>query len=316
MADAPLSHIPLSSLRYLEAAVRLGSFDAAAKALNVTPSAVSQHIRRIEDSLGRSLFHRSRNRVIPSNSAIEIARVLEEAFGAIGAALDQADTAPGGNLVRIQLFQTWASRWLVPRLERFTTLYPGISVEFENGGPVVDFSTCKADIALGLSCAQTRGVKSHEILRPTLAPVCSPQLAGRIAATADLMSVPLICSRNRIGEWSRWLEAMGIPNAHQRPVLVFASSNLVYEAALAGAGVALAHIEIVLAELESGRLVRPLPVSFAAEAPFLIFEPEVRNRNNGVNKFRRWLLEEINTLNERTAKYLTSQQKSPMGPNS
>ncbi|WP_127104983.1 LysR family transcriptional regulator [Pararhodobacter zhoushanensis] len=101
-SDTPV-RVPLRSLRYLEPSVRLGSIDLAAQELNVTPSAVSQQIKRIEDSLSNA---------------------LSETFALVEAGVRQAMTDGGAQSVKIRLYQTWPNRCLVPRLESFTRTHP------------------------------------------------------------------------------------------------------------------------------------------------------------------------------------------------
>lgn len=300
-----LARFPLLSLRHLEAAIRLGSFDMAARELNVTPSAVSQQIKRIEASLGQSLFERSANRVVPNVRAQELGRVLSEAFERMDFGLRQAMSEAGEQSVKIRLYQTLANRWLVPRLERFTRQFPEIAVEFETGLDPVDFSRTDADLALSTEATASRSVHGEQVLVPRLCPVCTPAVMRRVTTAEDLAQLPRIASRNRMNDWPRWLEAAGQPQVDQRPLLVFSNSTLVYESALSGAGVAIAQLELVLGDLESGRLVRPFPDTINSDIAILLFEHETRRRRPSVRKFRDWLLDEIADLARRTDSYLS-----------
>ena len=300
MKSDALARFPLLTLRHLEAAVRLGTFELASRELNVTPSAVSQQIRRIEETLGHALFERSGNRVTPNERALELARALSEAFSMIELGLQQSMADSGTQSVKIRLYQTWANRWLVPRLERFTRNHPGIAVEFETSVEPADFSRTDADLVLATQAALGRGSPGQPILVPRLTPVCTPVLAKRLSHPTDLGLVARIASRNRMTDWSQWLMAEGLPQIDQRPLLVFSNSTLAYEAALSGAGVAIAQIELVLADLESGRLVRPFARTILSDLAILLFDHPIRARRPAVRKFRAWLLDEIETLVART----------------
>lgn len=304
MKSDSLTRFPLLSLRHVEAAVRLGSFDLAAQELNVTPSAVSQQIKRVETGLGQPLFERSANRVIPNARARVLGGILSDAFEMIGGGLSQASGETGEDAVKIRLYQTWANRWLVPRLERFTRQYPEIAVEFETGMDPVDFSRSDADLVLAMPTSQPRMAKGEQVMVPRLCPVCAPSLAGRLRSLEDLGHVPRIASRNRMDDWQHWLEATAQPQIDQRPLLVFSNSTLVYESALSGAGVAIAQVELVLSDLQNGRLVRPFSMTVPADAPAFLFEPEMRRRRSPVRKFRSWLLQEIEDLVARADAYL------------
>lgn len=291
-----LARFPLLSLRHLEAAVRLGTFERAASELNVTPSAVSQQIKRIEAGLGRPLFDRTANRVVPNARALDLGRTLTEAFALIGTGLDLALSDAAAQSVKIRLYQTWANRWLVPRLERFTRRFPDIAVEFETGREAVDFARTDADLALSSEVQPSRLVRTRPVLIPRLAPVCTPALAERLRHPADLAQVARIASRNRMMDWPLWLEAEGQAQVDQRPLLVFSNSTMVYESALSGAGVAIAQVELVLGDLETGRLVRPFPRTIRSDTPILLLEHEARVRRPGVARFRSWMIEEIDAL--------------------
>lgn len=190
MKSDTLIRAPLLSLRYRESSVRLGSLDLAAQELNVTPSAVSQQIKRNEDSLSHALF---------------------EAFARVEAGVRQAMTDGGAQSVKIRLYQTWANRRLVPRLESFTRSHPNVAVEFETGIEAVDFSRTDADLALSVQAAPTRKLRRKQIMTPRLTPVCAPTLAARLSSPGDLAQVARIASRNRMPDWQHWLDAAGHP---------------------------------------------------------------------------------------------------------
>lgn len=145
-----LSRLHLQGLRHFEPVVRLGTFEAAARELNVTPGAVSQQIRRLEDGLGVSLFHRYGNRSEPTDAARQIAQTLSDAFEQIEQALEIGTGKSGSASVKIKLYQTWANPWLIPRLEAFSQQYPDISVEFETGIESVDAGWADLDMALSM----------------------------------------------------------------------------------------------------------------------------------------------------------------------
>lgn len=301
-----LARYPLLSLRHLEAAVRLGSFDKAAAELKVTPSAVSQQIKRFEASLGHPLFERSANRVMANNRGKELAQVLSEAFDRIDFGLRRAASEGGAPSVKIRLYQTLANRLLIPRLAKFTRQFPDIAVEFETGFEPFDFSQTDVDMVFSTEVATGRKLVSEQVLVPRLCAVCAPEVMRNLNSLDDLANFPRIASRNRMHDWPRWLEAADLQKLDQRPLLVFSNSTLVYESALSGAGVAIAQVELVLGDLESGRLVRPFAQTIQSDSPLSLFEPDIAERRPSVRKFRKWLLEEIADLVRRTDVYLRS----------
>lgn len=305
MTHPLLARYPLLSLRHLEAAVRLGSFDKAAAELKVTPSAVSQQIKRVEARLGHPLFERSANRVMANNRGRELGHILSEAFERIDAGLRRAMSEGGEHSVKIRLFQTLANRLLIPRLARFTRQFPDIAVEFETGFGPFDFSQSDVDLALSTEVAPGTKLISEPILTPRLCAVCTPDLGKKLKSLDDLANFPRIASRNRMHDWPRWLEAADLRMLDQRPLLVFSNSTLVYESALSGAGVAIAQLELVLGDLTSGRLVRPFPQTIQSDTPLYLFEPDTGLRRPSVRRFRKWLLDEVADLVRRTDAYVS-----------
>lgn len=301
-----LRHIPLQSLRHLEAVVRNGTFEAAANELNVTPGAVSQQIKRLEEGLGVALFTRSANRSVPNQKAQEIARTLTDAFNQIEAALDAQTDRAWSTSVKVKVYQTWANRWLIPRLEQFSQQFPDLSVEFFTGYGTVDLKREGIHLALTLSDGDGEGAVSTPLLTPHLAPVCTPAVAANISSLADLLHMPRIASRNRMQDWARWTTATQLVSDESRPLMVFSNSTLLYEAALAGNGVAIAQLELVLGDLQSGRLVRPLPLVIDAEGPMYLLEVGGAIRRPAPQHFRDWIVEEFELLRQRTDDYLAS----------
>lgn len=302
-----LSRISLLSLRHLETVVRLGTFEAAAEEMGVTTGAVSQQIRKLEAGLEIELFHRYGNRTVPTQEAREIAETLGRAFGEIESTLSEhgargvLDTS-----VKIVLYQTWANRWLIPRLDKFAQQHPEISVEFETGLGRPGSGWGSLDMAINQEDEAREDIIRLPLITPRLGPVCTPDLAQRIERTEDLLNLPRIASRNRMDDWPRWLSSAGVMAEDKKPLMVFSNSTLVYEAALAGHGVAIAQLELVLNELVSGRLVRPLKPVVESTGTISIHQPRSRARRSASRLFRDWLVEEAALLRQRAETVLRS----------
>ncbi|MDO1582562.1 LysR substrate-binding domain-containing protein [Rhizobium oryzicola] len=310
MNTSILSRIPLLALRHLEAAVRLGSFETAARELNVSASAVSQQIHRIERSIGFSLFERLGNRTVPTRRGLELGRVLTQAFDAIAIGVEEAASSGMSHGVKIRVYQTLANRWLIPNLEDFSRQYPEVSVEFETGSGDVDFSHTDADMAICFNAASSRRVLRQELFSSRLTPVCTPRVA--LENATDLASVPRISSRNRMSDWPTWLSASGFKQERQTRLLLFSNSTLAYEAALAGMGMVVAQIELVINDLQSGRLVQPFATCIRSQQSVALLEPEIRPRNPAATAFRQWVVQEVKALTHRTDLFLAQRQRGEM----
>ncbi|MCW4630579.1 MULTISPECIES: LysR substrate-binding domain-containing protein [Marinomonas] len=296
-----LSRLPLQSLRHLEAVVRLGSFEAAARELSVTPGAVSQQIRRLEDRLEVALFQRLGNRSKANHIAVELAKALQAAFLMIEEAIETNIGHKERSSVQIHLYQTWANRWLIPRIETFAQSHPDISVEFETG---VVLPQSDYDLALSMSLEIPSDTEKSPLFTPHLCPVCTPAMADRIQTAEDILSLPRIASSNRLDDWGTWLKAANLSSDERKPIMVFPNSTLVYEAALSGAGVAIAQLELVLADLESGRLVRPSSIVTNHIHPINLVRRTGFRVSPAIAQFTDWLTKEATVLRDRTEAYL------------
>lgn len=299
-----LSRLHLQGLRHFETVVRLGTFEAAARELHVTPGAVSQQIKRLEDGLGVSLFHRYGNRSEPTDAARQIALTLSDVFEQIEQALEAGTGASGSASVKIKLYQTWANRWLIPRLDAFSQQYPDISVEFETGVESVDAGWADLDMALSMRPEESPDYTRVPLFTPHLLAVCTPAIAERLGPEVDLSRTARIASRNRMEDWPNWMAAAGLSADDKKPLMVFSNSTLVYEAALAGNGVAIAQLELVLQDLADGRLVRPAPTIIDAASPIVLLRPVSRVRRSAARLFHDWLVAEAGVLRARTQAYL------------
>ncbi|WP_238367721.1 LysR substrate-binding domain-containing protein [Mesobacterium pallidum] len=308
-----LSRLHLHGLRHLEAVVRLGTFEAAARELNVTSGAVSQQIRRLEEGLGVSLFQRFGNRSEPTDAARQIAQTLSEAFCQIEQALEIGTGKSGSASVKIKLYQTWANRWLIPRLEAFSHMYPDISVEFETGIESVNAGWADLDMALSMRAEDSPDYTRVPLFTPHLVVVSTPAVAERLGPEVNLSRTARIASRNRMEDWPNWMAAAGLSADDKKPLMVFSNSTLLYEAALAGNGVAIAQLELVLQDLADGRLVRPAPTIIEAASPIVLLRPVSRVRRTAASVFHDWLVAEAAVLRARTQAYLAaSSQDEPV----
>ena len=304
LRSSMLSTVSLQSLRHFEAVIRLGTFDRAARELNVAASTVKQHIKRLEQSLGVTLFKRHGNRSVPNANAVQVTAVLAQAFADIEAALKHCVNAPRTTSVRFEVHQAWANRWLIPRLGSFTQLFPDVSVEFLTGFRDADVRETDVDLMLSMVPGHQLDPLNVPLITPRLGLICSPDLAAHIASVTDIFHLPWIASEKSKNNWARWVEAVQTIPGKEKPLKMLSTSTLVYEATLAGSGVAIAEIELVLNDLESGRLVQPLPFVVEAESRLCLVDLTRASQRKTSERFQLWLQSEANLLRQRTDDYL------------
>lgn len=289
------SVLPLLALRAFVETGRLGSLKAAAENLGVTPGAVSQQIRQLEDRLGIQLFIRAQHGMHLTEAAIRVYPGLLQAFNKIEESVLLLKESSSGKRLTISAAPSFASSWLVPRISRFHALHPGIEVNVEATSKLTDFKTGGVDVALRHGLGNYPGLTSILLMSPELLPVISPALLMKgptLTTPADCLKYPLIQEEDR-ADWKLWFQAHGV-NVGDEAERGASYNNdlLLLRAASAGHGIALVQEIHVREDLESGRLVVavncPWPSRFAYYA---VCRPDVLSRPE-VSAFINWVKEE------------------------
>lgn len=251
---------PLTALRAFEAVARLGSFNAAAKALFVTQSAVSHQVRHLETWLDQPLFDRSgaRPRLLARGEAL--ARDLTLAFGGIEAACARARVSEKPESLVIAAIPSVALCWLIPRLSSFRNAHPDISVRiiYAIHGQDIDFREVDLAFTYAASPPALPGVQTELFLPGVSVPVCSPAVATGLATgsvTPEAMLQAGFLHDSDTSGWEDWLSRAGGGGAVPLDGPVFEDFNLLRAAALAGQGIALCPIAMIRDDLQSGQLV-------------------------------------------------------------
>lgn len=304
---------PLGSLRAFEAAARHLSFKHAAEELHVTPAAVSQQIKGLEDYLGVRLFIRlTRALAITPQGAAMLPKV-RASFDCLAEAVASVHAEDVGGL-NVTAPPSFATRWLVPRLPEFAAAHPDVrfrlssssdSVDRPGSGRIVNSDAHdprKTDIELSIRYGEGDypGFVVERLLAPDWVPVCSPRLATAsrpLDVPAHLAGHVLIHDETiddagRHPGWQEWLAAAGAKGVDSERGPRFSNAVLAVEAALDGQGVALALRPLVEADLLAGRLVAPFDISVPSPfAYYLTMRKAVASRPS-VIAFRDWLLQQ------------------------
>ena len=268
--------IGVGHLRAFEAVARHLNFRAAAEELSLTQSAVSRQIQALEDEVGTPLFLRHTRAVDLTGAGAQLLRATAQSLEQIDAAVRHIRQSMGRKSVAITTWASFASMWLIPRLEAFQTEHPDIDIRIDATDSSVDLGTADVDLALRYSVPQNVPAGAWRMFGEQLTPVVSPWLLKQqgIARVEDLAHFTLIeagdAHRSRHLEWltwQRWLDHQLLAASGTRKPTKFAPkrwlyfnyANQIVQAALTGQGVALARLPLVAEHLASGDLVEPLP---------------------------------------------------------
>jgi LysR family glycine cleavage system transcriptional activator len=286
---------PLGALHAFEAAARLLSFKAAAAELHVTPGAVSQQIKLLEDRLGVVLFLRRARAIQLTEAGRLLLPPTQRAFRLLSDAVVRVRESDGSKVLTVSLLPSFAAHWFVPRLGSFSARHPEINVRISATQLLADLERDDVDVAIRYGLGHYPGLHTEHVLSEELFPVCSPALLKGpvpLKKPEDLARHTLLHDEPR-QEWPLWLMAAGVKNVDATRGPSFSLWDLALQAAVAGHGIALGRSTLTAQYLKTRQLVRPFKISSpAALGYYFVCLPE-RIKEPKISAFRSWLLEVI-----------------------
>ncbi|HZZ88618.1 MAG TPA: LysR substrate-binding domain-containing protein [Caulobacteraceae bacterium] len=284
---------PFAALRALEAACRLKSYSLAGEELGVTHSAVSQSMRRLEQTYGQRLFRRQGLGMEPTAAAVSLsvayrqaARIVAEA----GEALKVRDTEPA---LVVSTLPSVARLWLGPRLKRLRDNLPDLAVEVRTSRDLANLESDGVDVAMRFGYGDWPRLRVEPLFDETAFPVCSPEFLARHGPLDDaaIARLPLILEDTDL--WSSWFVAAGVAGAGALRGLAFDDAAMVIEAASAGLGVALVRRLHADEALEAGRLVRISATEIKTPYRCYLVWRDDNPRVAQIRRFADWILAEF-----------------------
>ncbi len=298
-----LDHFPgLRTLRAFDAAARHLSFTRAADDMGVTPAAISNQIKELEDQLGIELFIRTSRSMRLTKEGEILRTATTESLETLAKAIHRIKRLENRNQIRVSSTPSVAAKWLVPRLDGFLSAFPSADVRIDVSNTLVDFDRDDVDLAIRFGAGKYPGLRADLLFQDTLSPVCSPSLITKdrpLETPKDLLRHTLIhldwqASGSPWPNWRMWMQAAGIKDFDDKRGLHFGQTSLTIQAAIDGQGVALGDSNLVADDLAAGRLVKPFELSLKAPDSFSYFVITRLDTSETplVNAFRDWCLAE------------------------
>jgi len=301
---------PISAghLRAFEAVARHLNFRAASEEMALTQSAVSRQIQALEEEVGASLFLRHTRAVELTGAGAQLLLAVTQALPRVDAAVRQIRQSAGRRAVALTTFASFASMWLIPRLEQFQRAHPDIDIRIDASDTPQDLEVADVDLALRYGPAAKMASSAIRLFGEQLTPVASPWLlksGAPLKKTADLAQFALIeagdaqQSHLQWLTWRRWFDEHGLPKLQPKRWLYFNYAYQMVQAALTGQGVVLARLPLVAESLANGDLVEPLPQQRmdSPMAYWLIVGPRSAQRPE-IEAFCEWLLAQSKATRE------------------
>ena len=303
--DGPLPALsrlpPLTALRAFVVTARHLTFTRAAAELHVTPAAVGQQIRLLEEHMGVVLFDRQRGALALTAAGRDLAPGLTEAFHLLADTIARVLRPQEETPVRISVPPSFASRWLVPRLDRLSALAPELRLLVDASTRLADFGTEAVDCVIRYGAGVYPGLAAERLFDEAVVPVCAPDFAAahRLGqGPARLAGVPLLHEDGperdaSCPDWGTWLRAHGLSPRLARDGIRLGQSSLVLEAAAAGQGIGLGKLRLAEADLAAGRLVVPFGTPWPVAFSYHFVAPPEKMRLPGVVQVRDWLRAQV-----------------------
>lgn len=247
---------PLNALRAFEADARLRGFAAASDELCVTPGAVSQQVKALEDWTNAPLFERRSQGVVLRPFGARVADEFRVAFDQLDAAQCSLRANALQKSIMIAAMPSVAQLWLSPRMPAIRANLPEYAISITALETPPNLRRDLFDMSIFIGERSGRAIE-RVLVDDILFPVCTPAIASRLKVPADLLNETLLFDALWKSDWQVWLEHAGVPAIGGKDGPTFSLYSLALEEARNGAGVLIGHEALVEAPLQSGDLVAP-----------------------------------------------------------
>lgn len=291
-------NLPYSALRAFEAVVRHKGFSAAALELGISQSAVSQHVKTLEEWLGQELLVRGARNSTATRYGTMLAQEISQGLGGISDACTLIrESGRTDKTIVISCLPGFAFTWLFPRLLRFDLAHPDLSISIATDTGHRPFSSAEADIGIRYGLDDFPGLQVDHLMGERLFPVCSPALLQGEHALHDAASLAhhtllqdeILNYGTSDPTWQYWADACGVTLPTGLRTRRFGQSNMVIQAAIEGIGVAMGREPLVIDALCEGRLVRPFPEITQSPLSYWLVRRKEKQESAKVQEFLKWI---------------------------
>ncbi|MGE0714114.1 MAG: LysR substrate-binding domain-containing protein [Alphaproteobacteria bacterium] len=281
----------LSALRTFEVVARHLSVTRAAVELNVTPGAVSQQLRQLQETLRIELFARQHGKLVLTNPGAHLATRLGDCFERMEQAVREVVGDLSSKKLQLRVTPTFAIRWLVPRLTLFYAVHPDFEIEVGTYPRQEEALVDEVDFVVRHGRGDWDDADSDLIFEDALTPVCSPATAKTLRSPRDLAAHNLLHSMMRSDAWELWLASEGLADLRARRATKLANAAVTYRAAIEGLGVALGQMPYIREDLVAGRLVAPFERILRTGSGYHLAFARRKACYPSISAFRRWIRE-------------------------
>jgi LysR family glycine cleavage system transcriptional activator len=286
---------PLNALRVFHVVARHKSFRSAADELSVTPQAVSQQVKLLEDTLGIALFERKGRAIEPNEHAILLAHFVQAAFDELMEGVRRVAKSNTRNRVNVNASPYFATRYLLDRVARFRAEVPEADLRLTTMVELPDFVADDVDVAIQWGYGSWKGYDATLLLRDHKVICCTPEIARHIGGPQDLVNLPLLHPVLSQRLWPDILAHLGVSARADKQDIRFQDAATMRRGTLAGLGVGLISTIDAIEDLKLGKLVAPLGMEVMqgmsdGNVPgFYLILPKAHRRMRTIAAFCKWI---------------------------
>jgi len=281
--------LPLTALRAFEAAGRNRSLKMACEELHLTPGAVSQQVRELEQRLDVQLFDRTGGRYELTPLGQVLVKHLTQCFDDMEQAVAELQARAEPRRLRLKLAPSFAVRWFAPRLASFFSHCQAVDLEIATLSADTEMSLDDCDFLVRVGVPPWPDVDTIFLFKDDLVPVCSPEVAAQLSAPSDLRAQTLLHSSVREDNWSIWLRSAGLDPVWAEHGARFPNAALACDAAACGGGIAMTQQAYVEQDLKTGRLVVAVEHHALTGNGYYMVNSKYRSDEKKIANFRAWL---------------------------
>lgn len=272
---------PLAWFRAFESAARRLSFTAAAEEIGMTQSAVSQHVKSLETSLGVALFIRRPRGLSLTDDGRKLLPQVSSALETLTVAARNFDTVPSKNVLTVAASVSIA-QWLIsPRLNEFTKKNPEINIRFLSTIWPDDFHTVRADVEIPFGSQKQFGRNATRLEPSGLVALKSPKFSGNIESSTLIESV------GTSDGWKLWAESVG---GNPMPKIFVDSYGAAMNLAINGNGIALVSNILAQDAIRSGKLIMADKTLLTCNEGYYL---RFNDKNLLAKQFHDWLINSL-----------------------
>lgn len=286
---------PLNALRVFHTVVRHRSFRSAADELSVSPQAVSQQIKLLEDTLGAELFERKGRAIEPNEKAILLAHFVQAAFDELEEGVRRVAKSDTRNRINVNASPYFATRYLLDRINHFRDIAPDADLRLTTMVDLPDFVADDVDVAIQWGFGTWKGHEATLLLHDYKVICCTPEIARRLSGPDELRTMPLLHPVLSADLWPNVLRHLGVTDRSGKNDIQLQDAATMRRATLAGLGIGLISTIDAAEDLKLGKLVAPFGQEVMHKMPehqipgFYLVVPRAHRRVKTIASFCRWI---------------------------